>query len=540
MSGTALSSPIDRLLHDFQERDRGFGLSRWDGRVKLALLTTAVAANVVVADLRLSLFLFAAAAALTLWSRIPLRLFLLFFLAPLWATTMVFAGFSVGFGTTPVASLGPVTVYREGMGLGAAAAGRVASDMAWMAVVFATTPFREVLAALRWFRVPEVLVDTIATGYRYGFLFVSEFKRMRDAIRMRGGFRTYRDAQKNTARILAQVLLRAYDRARRIQVAMLSRGGEAPATGAGGSGSGRAESCPNHCEVTPDYENLAVPILRCAGVSHCYGEDEVLRDVSFSVDQGGMTVLCGPNGAGKTTLLKLMAGILVPDSGDIFLCGHHLDKTNRNDAFRYVGYLSQDPNDQLFCTHVREDVSYGPRNLGLDDDQVDQLVDTAMDLLEVSHLQTRPIHKLSYGEMKRVGLAGLIAMRPPLLLLDEPTANLDPAAAQHLVTLLNHLNGVHGYTFVIVTHDMEFAATVARQIIILDDHGIKADRDARAVLTDGALLRASRLEPPFLTRLFRDFPGAADDPAAIPVTIEEARHLLAAAQSLPEPRIRKA
>jgi cobalt/nickel transport system ATP-binding protein len=263
-------------------------------------------------------------------------------------------------------------------------------------------------------------------------------------------------------------------------------------------------------------------VLSCSHLCYARSGNRVLSDLSFAVGQGDVVALCGPNGAGKTTLLHLCAGILTPAAGEIDLCGRRLDRKNRNSAFHFAGLLFQDPNDQLFCTHVREDVAYGPVNLGLDQAEVNRLVDTAMELMEIGHLANRPIHRLSHGEMKRVGLAGLIAMRPPLILLDEPTASLDPASTLHLVGLIRHLNSHHGYTFVIVTHDINLAALLAKRIIVLNHGKIVADGSPRKILTDEALLKDSRLEPPILTRLFQEVLGDAYPEDRIPVTLEEA------------------
>jgi cobalt/nickel transport system ATP-binding protein len=163
----------------------------------------------------------------------------------------------------------------------------------------------------------------------------------------------------------------------------------------------------------------------------------------------------------------------------------------------------------------------------LDDQEVQRLVNTAMELMEVEHLAPRPIHRLSYGEMKRVGLAGLIAMRPPLILLDEPTASLDPASGRHLVRLIQHLNSHHGYTFVIVTHDINLASVIATRIIVLNEGHLVADGPMRQILTDEKLLTDSRLEPPILTRLFQRVMKTSDSGNGIPITIEEAANLLA-------------
>jgi cobalt/nickel transport system ATP-binding protein len=288
------------------------------------------------------------------------------------------------------------------------------------------------------------------------------------------------------------------------------------------------ESCPNHCDVTPEYINGDGPVLDCRNVSFTYANllGNAVKGINFSIYRNDIVVACGPNGSGKTTLLKLFAGILTPGEGEILLSSKKLGRKDRRDAFRYMGILFQDPNDQLFCTHVREDIAYGPTNLGLDPEVVNRLVETAMDQVEVRHLENRPIHRLSHGEMKRVGLAGLIAMRPPLILLDEPFSGLDPASTDHLLGLIRHLNSHHHYTFVIVTHDINIASLIAKRMIVLVDGQIIADGPPKEILTDEQLLRDSRLEPPILTQLFQRI---LDDPAEndrIPVTIDEAVDIL--------------
>jgi cobalt/nickel transport system ATP-binding protein len=348
----------------------------------------------------------------------------------------------------------------------------------------------------------------------------------------RGGFRGWVNRYHSTARILSQVILRSYDRSLRIQHAMFARGQlcEKKFSEAGHE-SKDDDSCPNRCNITPTLSDPSLPVLICSDVFHCYAETRSLKKLSMTVQQGEIVALCGPNGAGKSTLLKLIAGIIPPDSGNITLSGISLDNCGRQDIFRQVGILFQDPNDQLFCTHVQEDVAYGPTNLGLDADEVDRRVAAAMDLMEVSHLAKRPIHRLSHGEMRRVGLAGVIAMQPPLILLDEPTASLDPASTQHLIRLIRHLNSHHGYTLIMVTHDINVASMIATRVVILDHGEIVADGTPREILTDRRLLEGSRLEPPLLTRLFQELDEGSTAP--IPLTIEEALERLACIKNKP-------
>ncbi len=507
-----------------------YGMYCWDGRLKLALLTAAIGLNILMARLWLSVLLLVLGVILVLFSRIPLRQVVFFFLAPAWATLIVFVGFSVGFGVTSLYQVGPVILYQEGIRLGLAAAARVACDMVWISAVFLTTPFNTLMRALRWYRVPAILLDITAMAYRYAGLLWEEFHRMKISAVSRGGFRGWINRYHSTARILSQVILRSYDRSLRIQHAMFARGQLCEKKHSeAGPDSIEDNSCPNRCNITPSLSDPSLPVLICTDVFHCYAETRSLKRLSMTVQQGEVVALCGPNGAGKSTLLKMIAGIISPDSGNITLCGKTLDPCGQQDIFRQVGILFQDPNDQLFCTHVQEDVAYGPINLGLDADEVDRRVAAAMDLMEVTHLAQRPIHRLSHGEMRRVGLAGVIAMQPPLILLDEPTASLDPASTQHLIRLIRHLNSHHGYTLIMVTHDINIASMIATRVIILDQGEIVADGTPRAILTDRRLLEGSRLEPPLLTRLFQELDDGSTDP--IPLTIEEAIEKLACLKS---------
>lgn len=505
-----------------------WGLYAWDPRLKLLLLGTAVALNVGLARLWLSGMLLMSGMILLLASRVPLKKFFLFFLAPAWATLVVFLGFSIGFGQTPIYSFGPITMYREGVVLGVSAAARVACDMTWMAAVFLTTPFNNVLAALKWYRLPDVLVDTMAMAYRYAFLLYHEFVRMQEAAAARGGMKDYRSSMRCTASILSQIILRAYDRSLAIQEAMINRGAFTESI-EDVSHVEQQYECPNQCDITPAPTAEHRPVLRLKNVSFFHGHSQSIKNITLTVQKKEILVLCGPNGAGKTTLLRLASGILVPQGGTIYLGNILLDRRHRKQAFRHVGFLSQDPNDQLFCTHVREDIAYGPTRLGLSPEAIQRRVKKAMELMEVAHLAHRPIHMLSFGEMKRVGLAGIIAMQPPLILMDEPTAGLDPASAKHLVSLIRHLNDHHGYTLMIVSHDINMAAQIATRIAIINEGRLTADGPAHDILQKEALLEQSRLEPPILTRLFKTIQRRGITPTtSIPVTVEEAVDAVAA------------
>ena len=201
------------------------GLRRMDARCKLALVVAAVVGNVVLLDYRLSLGLLVAAWTGMAVSRAPLRHVAWFVLAPLWATLPVVIGLALGLGQTPWLQIWHLTLYSEGLAQGGQAALRVLADTAWAGLLFLTTPFTEILTALRWFRVPVVVADTLGFMYRYVFLLWEEFTAMRVSARARGGLCGWRREWQTTGTITAQVFLRAYDRAQRIQQAMQARGG---------------------------------------------------------------------------------------------------------------------------------------------------------------------------------------------------------------------------------------------------------------------------------------------------------------------------
>lgn len=209
------------------------GLGRWDARLKLGLCLPAVALNVLWPDPRLSAGLWLAAWAGLAWTRVPWRQALLFVVAPLWATLMVVAGFGFGFGETVLFRVGPLAYRLEGLQQGLQVGLRVLAEVSWIAALVLTTPFGEILAALRWFRVPAVLVDLLAAMYRYTFLLFDEYQAMTAAARARGGQRDWRTRMATLGLVLAQVFLRALDRAERVDQAMRVRGRDtAPSGGA--------------------------------------------------------------------------------------------------------------------------------------------------------------------------------------------------------------------------------------------------------------------------------------------------------------------
>ncbi len=286
----------------------------------------------------------------------------------------------------------------------------------------------------------------------------------------------------------------------------------------------KSDSCPQACDISPLPIPPGVPALECLDLRFSYHDGvEAVAGVGFQVKAGEAVALCGPNGSGKTTLLKLLTGLLQPQSGTIRLAGRELKGDNAGQAFRSVGLLFQDSQDQLFCNNVLEDVSFGLKNLGLESSEVQARASLALHLAEAEHLKGRPIHHLSGGEMKRVALAGLIAMRTPVIILDEPTAGLDPAATGHLMELVQHLHRDHGYALLVVTHEMDLVPRLADRVLVMREGRVVADGPSRQVLTDVPLLEGARLKPPEITKYF--FQKALQEgrrPEWLPLSVEEA------------------
>jgi cobalt/nickel transport system permease protein len=217
-------------LTDFLATEHGIygrqprGLDRWDARLKLGLTAAAVLSNVLIARTDLSAGLILLAWVGLLLSRIPVRQTMVFILAPAWATFLVMIGFGLGFGQDALFRWGPLTFYREGMALALAAALRVVAEMSWTAALMLTTPFVDILVALRWCRVPPVVVDTLAAMYRYIFVLFEEYKTMTASAKARGGFNGYIKGMTTAGMILSQGFMRALDRAQRIDQAMRARG----------------------------------------------------------------------------------------------------------------------------------------------------------------------------------------------------------------------------------------------------------------------------------------------------------------------------
>lgn len=239
-----------------------------------------------------------------------------------------------------------------------------------------------------------------------------------------------------------------------------------------------------------------------------------LEKINMEIPEGRCVAILGPNGAGKSTLLKIMAGLLAPTNGKVTIFGGEVDsKSVRRD----VGMVFQDPDDQIFMPRVWDDIAFGPVNLGLEKAEVERRVEKAMLVAGIGGFGERVPHHLSYGEKKRVAMAGMLAMEPKILLLDEPTANLDPESRAGILKFIRELR----CTVVLATHDIEAAAEMADMVYVLDGN-VLAHGTAREILTDRGLLERAGLEMPQIARLYSDLKNAGRYTGEIPITVEDA------------------
>jgi cobalt/nickel transport system ATP-binding protein len=238
---------------------------------------------------------------------------------------------------------------------------------------------------------------------------------------------------------------------------------------------------------------MSVPVLDVRGVAYAYpGGHQALFGVDLHVHPRERVALLGPNGAGKTTLVLHLNGILTPGAGSVTVSGLPVTGANLLEVRRRVGIVFQDPDDQLFMPTVRDDVAFGPANLGLRGAELDERVVEALSAVGVADLAERAPHHLSFGQRRRVAIATVLAMRPEILVLDEPSSNLDPASRRELAAILRTLD----VTVLMVTHDLPYAVELCERSIVLSEGTVVADGATREVLADATFMARHRLELP--------------------------------------------
>ncbi|MGB9597026.1 MAG: energy-coupling factor ABC transporter ATP-binding protein [Candidatus Poribacteria bacterium] len=235
-------------------------------------------------------------------------------------------------------------------------------------------------------------------------------------------------------------------------------------------------------------------VIRVENLSYRYPDGkDALINVSFKVKRGESVALMGPNGAGKTTLFLTLNGLLEANSGNVFIFDNKINgkKSIRNVRNR-IGIVFQNPDDQLFCPTVFDDVAFGPLNYDLPTDEIKKRVKEALEAVDMSGFEHRLSHHLSFGEKKRVSIATILSMRPEIILLDEPSSNLDPRSRRKMIETIRNLDA----TKIIATHDLKMALELCGRGIIMDEGKIVADGVLTDIFNNRQLLEAHGLELP--------------------------------------------
>jgi cobalt/nickel transport system ATP-binding protein len=241
---------------------------------------------------------------------------------------------------------------------------------------------------------------------------------------------------------------------------------------------------------------MSNPSLEITGLAFAYPDgNQALFGVNLAVEKGERVAILGPNGAGKTTLVMHLNGIHGAQKGQVKIAGTTIDTNDKlilKKIRSQVGIVFQDPDDQLFMPTVREDIAFGPYNMGIRGAELDQIVNEALAQVGMSDFADRAPHHLSFGQRRRVAVAGVLAMKPEILVLDEPSSNLDPASRRELASILASLD----VTILMVTHDLPYALELCTRAVVLSGGVIAEDSPTRALLADGEKLAKYRLELP--------------------------------------------
>lgn len=252
----------------------------------------------------------------------------------------------------------------------------------------------------------------------------------------------------------------------------------------------------------------------------------VLSDVSFEVKKGEFVAVLGHNGSGKSTIAKHLNAMLTPESGKVFIDG--MDTADENltyDIRRKVGLVLQNPDNQLVASIVEEDVAFGPENLGIPSDEIRERVDEALKAVDMYEYRLNAPYKLSGGQKQRVAIAGIIAMKPDCIVLDEPTAMLDPKGRAEVLDTITKLNKENGITVVMITHYME-EAVLADKVFVMDGGKMLTSGTPREVFSQVELMKRHRLDVPQATELCHKLRACGVDIRDLPLTEVECTSLL--------------
>ena len=277
-------------------------------------------------------------------------------------------------------------------------------------------------------------------------------------------------------------------------------------------------------------------ILEVKNVTYEYTDEEktfaAVKNLSLNIERGSFTVILGHNGSGKSTLAKMLNGLNKPTSGDVFADGINTkDEKTEIEVTRKVGMVFQNPDNQIIASIVEEDVAFGPENLGIPPAEIEKRVEDALKAVDMWEFRKSTPHHLSGGQKQRIAIAGIIAMQPECLVLDEPTAMLDPKGRAEIISTLHRLNRDKGITVVLITHYMEEAENADR-VIVMNDGEIIADDKPKVIFSDVERLKKVGLDVPQTAELLYNLKknGFAVDTHALSIK-EAAEQIISALHS---------
>ncbi len=344
-------------------------------------------------------------------------------------------------------------------------------------LLVSTTKFSDLTKQLGRMHVPIFMIHLMEMIYRYITVLVEEASVMMTAYRLRNPQYKYPHI-KHMGTFVGHLFLRSMDRAERIYCAMKCRG--------------YGKDVMKNTKSTESTESgdSMKDMLKIENLTVKYPDGKLAVDnFSLSVESGKKVALVGANGAGKSTLMLAIEGLLEGE-GSIFVDGMVLNKENLADIRQRVGMVFQNPDDQLFMANIYDDIAFGPRNMGLDEESVRYRVKDRLKLLGISNLRDKTALKMSGGEKRMAAMATVLAMKPSVMLLDEPTAFLDPKARRTLINVLNTLP----HTMLIATHDLAFAKEVCEHVVVMKEGRVFAEGSCADILYDEKLMDEGGLE----------------------------------------------
>lgn len=466
-------------LHIDQYAHLDSPIHRWNPRIKFISLFVLILGFSLVQDLQLVPVMLLITAGIFSISRLPLPFLLSRLRYPgifLGALIVILPLFT---GETVIFRLGFLSIQSEGVAYMLLVVSRFIAILTVSLVIFGTSTFLTTVTTLRSMGIPSILADMLMLTVRYIFEIADSLTRMQRAMKLRGFELTKLDKRGATqlAGLMGSLLIRSYEQSERVYKAMRLRGY--------GAMNEDKETIMSQKDFTVGDTALELTDLHFAYPTR----PPVLNGVNLAITHGERVGLIGPNGAGKSSLFLSACGVLKPSSGTVTAYGDTIQSGKFHPA---IGLVFQNSDDQLFSPTVREDIAFGPVNIGLDESATASRVEDALKLTGTSHLAERAPHHLSGGEKRMVSIASVLAMYPGLVLYDEPDANLDMRARRRLIQFLQDAP----HTVMVASHDLEMILEVCDRVILLDEGQIIADGHPAEIMGNIALMEAHGLEKP--------------------------------------------